>query len=163
MAAGKPYRDYAEESEFFHDDNKKLQEELNAVEKQKNYVIWIQEFSKVIVIATFILYIITCIFSALVVFISFKSGYVTGIDSLISETNNTFRDIVGGYIIKSAVENAIKIGGNYYIGIADAKLNIMREQMNMKSNFTQNNNDYREEPSTVEDEYIEDEALNQDC
>ena len=53
---------------------------------------------------------------------------MSGIDTLISEVNLTFREIVGGYIVKSAVENASKIIGNYVVGVIDAKLNAAREE-----------------------------------
>ena len=52
---------------------------------------------------------------------------MSGIDTLIAENNSTFREIVGGYIIKAAIENAVKIAGNYYIGITDGRLKALKQ------------------------------------
>ena len=123
------YKDYAKASEFFQTDEKSLEQEIKNVEKSKKYIIWVQEFSKKIVVVTFLLYLATSIFSALLVYWSFKAGMISGIDTLITETNNTFRDVIGGYIIKSAIENAVKIGGNYFVGISDAKLKILQSKI----------------------------------
>ena len=35
------------------------------------------------------------------------------IDTFISEVHCTFRDVIGGYIVKAAAENVFKIGGSY--------------------------------------------------
>lgn len=123
------YKDYTKSSEYFQSDEKSIEDEIKNVEKSKKYIIWVQEFSKKIVVVTFLVYLITSIFSALLVYWSFKSGMMSGIDTLISETNNTFREVIGGYIIKSAIENAVKIGGNYFIGISDAKLRILQSKI----------------------------------
>lgn len=127
------YKDYASMSDYFTDENKEMMnKDIHDVEKQKKFIVWVQEFSKKIIIVVFALYIIMTLFCAYVVYKSWQLGIISGIDTLISEINNTFRDIVGGYIIKSAVENAIKIGGNYYVGIIDAKLKSMKHDLKKK-------------------------------
>jgi hypothetical protein len=45
------------------------------------------------------------------IYLSMKvTGDASMVSLLLTETNSTFRDVVGGYIIKAAVENAFKIG-----------------------------------------------------
>lgn len=132
------YKDYNESAEVVnlpHNKNEEreiLEEELKSVEKSKRYIMWVQEFSKKVVVITFILYIVNTLFTLWVVYSSYKLGLISGIDTLIVEVNNTFREIVGGYIVKSAVENAVKIGGNYLIGIADAKLKVSKAELQAK-------------------------------
>ena len=145
----KSYLDYAKQSEYFVDQNELLKKEIQDTEKQKRFMVWVQEFSKKIIIVTFILYIGNTLFSAYLIYLSYTQGVITGLDTLISETNSTFRDVVGGYIIKSAIENAIKIGGNYYIGIIDARLRALKKDLKEKKiissnvdnefNYTENN------------------------
>ena len=125
-------KNYSEILDLFEPDVKSISEEMNTIEKNKKYVTWLQEFSKKIVVVTFLLYFITSIFSIILVYLSFQSGIISGIDTLIVETNNTFRDIIGGYIIKSAIENAVKIGGNYYVGLANSKLKVLQTKIKEK-------------------------------
>lgn len=134
----KKKKDYSEILDILEPSKESLSEEIKTIEKNKKYVSWIQEFSKKIVVVTFLLYFITSIFSIVLVYLSFQSGSISGIDTLIVETNNTFRDIIGGYIIKSAIENAVKIGGNYYIRMANNKLNILESKI--KENYPNINN-----------------------
>ena len=144
------YKDYTKASEYFTDENELLQQEIKDTEKQKRFVVWVQEFSKKIVVVTFIFYILISLISLIMVFMTMQQGYISGIDTLIAETNATFRDIVGGYIIKAAVENAVKIGGNYYIGICDARLRSMKNNMIKKGKMVKSadgNNDSNEEES----------------
>jgi hypothetical protein len=151
----KKYVDYTEASEYFTDDDKTLRDEIESVEKSKRFVIWSQEFSKRVVTVAFFLYIATTIFSLVIVYISFKEEMISGIDTLITETNQTFREIVGGYIIKSAVENAVKIGGNYYVGVSDAKLRALKERLQQKGiisdieNTPNNEDEFTEEDETL--------------
>ena len=68
---------------------------------------WLWEFSKRVVVITAALYFISCTY-ALVVCALWQDP--TAIGTLISEANETFRVVVGGYMIKAGVENALKIG-----------------------------------------------------
>lgn len=149
--------DFAKASRYFSTDidDKDLYEDMDTLENNKRYIGWIQSFSKKIVSVTFGLYLVSVAFSIGMVWYSFQTGTITGIDTFITESNTTFREVVGGYIIKSAVENAVKIAGNYYIGIADAKLNALREKLGMESNDTSNN-----EENTTEESYDDIDASN---
>lgn len=68
---------------------------------------WLWEFSKRVVVITAALYFISCAY-ALIVCALWQDTATIG--TLISEANETFRVVVGGYMIKAGVENALKIG-----------------------------------------------------
>ena len=123
-------KDYTKSSQFYQDEYEK---ELKKVEKQKSTFMWITEFSKKVITVIFIAYILMTIFMAVMIYLSMKyTGMIVGLDTIITEMNTTFRDIVGGYLIKAGVENAVKIGGNYYVGVADARLRELRERLHLK-------------------------------
>lgn len=125
------YKDYTKASKYFKDDNEELlQEEINAVESNKKYFVWVQSFSKKVVIITFGVYIILSFLSSILIWLTYRQGNVYGLDTIISEINLTFRDVVGAYIVKSGVENACKIAGNYFVGISDARLEVLRKRYN---------------------------------
>ena len=52
------YHDYAKASEYFTDDNALLEQEIRDAEKQKKFIVWVQEFSKKIVVVIFVFYIL---------------------------------------------------------------------------------------------------------
>lgn len=80
--------------------------------KSLSFFGWIQEFSKKIVSITFVIFVIINLFVlAAITFAYFNSGDLMYIETLLTEIHQTFRDVIGGYIIKAATENAIKIGG----------------------------------------------------
>lgn len=51
-----------------------------------------------------------------------KQGFTDGFSTMISEINETFRVVIGGYLIKAAVENGFKITGSYFANINRMKL-----------------------------------------
>ena len=115
------------------------------VDKSKTFVNWIQEFSKKIVAITFIIFVIINIFILLLILSAYiTSGELYYLDTLISEANLTFREVIGGYIIKAATENAIKIAGSIVIKYLDF--------ISMKK--------YGSHISIEEDEIIEDDPMN---
>lgn len=123
-------KDYVKESEYF--DAKDIQTDIKSVEKTKKTVIWMQEFSKRVVSVIFLIYVAVTIFTSVMIYLTMKvTGDASMVSLLLTETNSTFRDVVGGYIIKAAVENAFKIGGNYYVGAADAKLKALKERLHV--------------------------------
>ena len=138
-------KDYVKESEYFS--AKDIQTDIKSVEKTKKTVIWMQEFSKRVVSVIFLIYVAVTIFTSYMIYLSMKvTGDASMVSLLLTETNSTFRDIVGGYIIKAAVENAFKIGGNYYVGAADAKLKALKERLGV----AQENEPEMDEPVDVE-------------
>lgn len=94
--------------------------------KSNSFLSWMMEFSKKIIFYTFLIYIIIHIFIIVMTAIDyFKSGNMQCLDTLISEVNQTFRDVIGGYIIKAAVENVSKYSGN----ILDSWLELQKEKL----------------------------------
>lgn len=122
------YTDYTK-SKYFSGEEKDLQEEIDTIKKQNKNIVWVQEFSKKVVVITFALYIIGEIVMLGLLWYSFKNGLGVGIDTFYSELNQTFREVIGGYIVKSAVENSFKIAGNYFVGISNAKLKILEDKL----------------------------------
>lgn len=143
--------DYSKKSKYFKSDNDVIKE-LTQIEKQKKYVVWVQEFSKKIVIIVFMMFVIFSFAELGLIYMSFKEGYSAGLDTLITETHLTFRDVVGGYLIKAGVENAFKIGGNYFVGISEAKLQMLKEELQARG-FVKN--EVPTSQSTQNDSYNE--------
>lgn len=134
------YHDYAKSSEYFVDPREKITEQdenIKELEKQKKFVVWLQEYSKKVVTLAVVLYIAQSVFSMILSAISFYQGNPTGLDTLITESNTTFREVVGGYLIKSGIENIVKIGGNYYIGIVDAKIKSIKKDLRDKGQINE--------------------------
>ena len=87
--------------------------EENTLKKSIGFMSWVQEFSKKIVAVTFLLFLVANIFVMVLMFLEYYSSGMepSGLDTLLSEVHTTFRDVIGGYIIKAATENVLKIGG----------------------------------------------------
>lgn len=101
-------------------------------EQSKSFVKWIQEFSKKIVSVTFVIFVIINVYILSMISISYyTTGELMYLDTLITESNLTFREVIGGYIIKAATENAIKIAGSiaekYIEFIANKKYKVEEE------------------------------------
>ena len=88
-----------------------LKEQLNKSKLNNPTMLnWLWEFSKKIVVGLFVIYILTYTFSWILILLSGIYGWdVTFLDTLIIETNSTFKIVIGGYLIKSMAENVIKI------------------------------------------------------
>lgn len=110
---------------------KTFDDDLKDLEKTKKNFLWVQEFSKKIIVAIFLVYILYCIISILLLVYSAYTGAISGFETLTTEINETFRLIVGGYLIKAGLENITKIGGNYYDNVNKIKLQKMREDQGM--------------------------------
>lgn len=87
------------------------------------FLSWVQEFTKKIVVVTFVLYIISnIVFLGIAICYYVQSGgEVTYFSTLTTEVHETFRNVIGGYIVKAAVENAVKITGSIVERVLDAK------------------------------------------
>lgn len=88
-----------------------LKEQLNKSKLNNPTMLnWLWEFSKKIVVGLFVIYVLTYLFSWSLILLSGMYGWnITFLDTLISETNSTFKVVIGGYLIKSMAENVIKI------------------------------------------------------
>ena len=75
-------------------------------EKSIEFIDWVQSFTKRIIVVVFAIFIIIDLVTlAVAVVACFRNADSNAITILITETNSTFRDIVGGYLIKAAFEN----------------------------------------------------------
>lgn len=109
--------------------NNNLNQDEKVIEKTKKNFLWVQEFSKKIIVATFLLYVLYNIVSILIlVYSTYHMGMMSGFETLTTEINQTFRLIVGGYLVKAGFENVTKIGGSYYDNVNKIKLAKMREE-----------------------------------
>lgn len=105
---------------------------------------WAIEFSKKVVIGVSIIYIIGCIYAMVMISMSYFTGSITALETLITESNETFRVVVGGYLIKSLFENVVKIGGgkiNSYIKLKDVLLRKANGVETEEDENTDNNDD----------------------
>lgn len=74
-----------------------------------SHVDWVQSFTKKVIIALFVIYILSDIYGLIMSIVLYLQTMDPSlISSIISETNITFRDIVGAYILKSLGENISK-------------------------------------------------------
>ena len=73
-------------------------------------VSWLWEFSKKVVWTVTLLYIVSFVFAMVLCWRELQFiGNTAAITTLITESNETFRVVVGGYLIKAGIENACKI------------------------------------------------------
>lgn len=131
---------------FFRKKKKQTEiSEKDVYKKGLGFFSWIQEFSKKIVVIAFGIYILMDLISLAMVIIAYRqSGDLMFIDTIITEANQTFRDVIGGYILKAATENISK-------GICV----IMERYIGFKEREFDSN--HPEDVSAPEESYIEDE------
>lgn len=71
---------------------------------------WLWEFSKRVVAVMAALYFLSFIYAMVTCCYALQlAADTTALGTLITETNETFRVVIGGYLIKAGVENATKI------------------------------------------------------
>lgn len=128
----------------------KLSDTKKSEKKIQLFFDWAIEFSKKVVIGVSIIYILACIYSMVMISISYFTGSITALETLITESNETFRIVVGGYLIKSLFENVVKIGGgkvNAYIKLKDTLLKKANNVETEDDENTDNNEDNELPPS----------------
>jgi hypothetical protein len=77
---------------------------------EKAPLLWVWEFSKKVVITTTVLYLVSFLYALLVCYRAIiLTGDASVVGTLITESNETFRVVVGGYLVKAGVENGCKI------------------------------------------------------
>ena len=70
---------------------------------------WIWEFSKKVVFAIFLIYILNYILCWTASFLCGVNGWqIPYIDTFVTSTNETTRIVLGGYLIKAMLENVFK-------------------------------------------------------
>lgn len=97
--------------------------------KNLEFFNWVQEYSKKVVSMTFLIFVLANAFFLCLLTAEFiKTNELSYIDIYIQEIHLTFRDVIGGYLIKAATENALKIGGSYLESYVSMKSDAMRLQ-----------------------------------
>lgn len=153
------HTDFSRELEWTMEPSKEeLKGAIEDIEKKKAFVTWIQSFSKKTVTVVFGLYILCTLFSIVFMLIGcYVLGENVNMDIFITENNETFRVVIGGYLIKAGVENGIKIGGNYYLGISNARLALLKKKYDIDFETPSEDVEVDQNPvmATDEDEYRE--------
>lgn len=132
---------------------KTYEEDLQDLEKTKKNFLWVQEFSKKIIVAIFLIYVLYNIVSIIILSYSAYIGAISGFETLTTEINETFRLIVGGYLIKAGLENITKIGGSYYDNVNKIRLQKMREEQGVDLNDVDDDFVSDTEESTLESSF----------
>ena len=71
---------------------------------------WLWEFTKKVVVAEELLYIVGMLYVMSATYLAVTQvADTTALGTLITEINETFRVVIGGYIVKAGVENIAKI------------------------------------------------------
>ncbi len=96
-------------------------------DKISNSFSWLLEFSKKVVFWCFILYVISMIYIMVLLYLHYLNGETSGFELFISETNTTFKLVVGSYVLKAMLENVIKIGGSKYKDLVEIKHKLYKE------------------------------------
>jgi hypothetical protein len=128
----------------------KLKKDIDRLEQTKDYISWIQEFSKKVVAITFLLYLIANFFIMFIIYKEVDLG-APEISQLCTEINETFRIVIGGYLIKAGVENTFKIGGSYLLGVSNVKLKVLKNKLNVDDSEEEESEEYDSDIS-IEDE-----------
>mgnify|MGYP000727273512 CR=1 FL=1 len=95
--------------------------------KSKAAILWMWEHTKMIVNCLSVLYVLNWLYSLVVIVVAIKeTGQFSYLDTLISETNETFRIVVGANIVKAGVENIFKYNdfggkGSRYMGTSNSE------------------------------------------
>ena len=95
--------------------------------KSKAAILWMWEYTKMIVNCLSVLYVLNWLYSLVVIVVAIKeTGQFSYLDTLIGETNETFRIVVGANIVKAGVENIFKYNdfggkGSRYMGTSNSE------------------------------------------
>ncbi len=81
-----------------------------AKEQDATPLYWLWEFSKKVVVITAALYFVSFVYAMAMCYKAMLLVMdTTALSTLVTEANETFRVVVGGYMVKAGVENAAKI------------------------------------------------------
>ena len=71
---------------------------------------WLWEFSKKVVVTVTVLYILATIYAIYATYMAVSQvADTTALSTVITELNETFRVVEGGYVVKAGAENVAKI------------------------------------------------------
>lgn len=114
-------------------DNAKLDKDIEELDKMNNTFSWLVEFSKKVVFAAFIVFLLSTGAIVTLLFLNYFNGDMTGFDTFIVETNSTFKIVVAGYCVKAAFENVVKISANKKNKLVELKDKILKDQVTKES------------------------------
>lgn len=87
------------------------EEKSESIQKHFKFFNWTLSFTKNAVQVSFILFVIANIFIMAIATYSFlTTGALVGFETYINRVFDMFINVIGGYIIKSTMENTMKIG-----------------------------------------------------
>ena len=134
--------------------------DLKREEKHSKAFDWLVEFSKKVVFGAFLVFLISTAVEIFVIYKSSLLGEPISLDTFISETNNTFRIVVGSYCIKSCMENLSKISFSKYGDILRIKDKLLKDEVTKETGvqFEDSEENNIEEP--VEDGSMFEENMN---
>ena len=135
---------------------KKKNNNEDIVESSTSFFKWTQEFTKKIVTIAFIIFVLVNAFVLSILLLSYlTTGELQYLDILISESNQTFRDVIGGYIIKAATENIVKISGSIIDRLLDIKYKSDKDNKEIEVNNSElfNESEYTEADDPLAEVY----------
>ena len=127
-----------------------------AVKSSINMINWAAEFTKKIVTITFIIFVISNFFVMAIILGEYLTiGTVEYLDTLITEIHTTFRDVIGGYIVKAAMENVSKIGFSVLSEYLEARYDIKNINTdNSEDSFDGDDSNFTYNPSMTDDPMV---------
>ena len=127
--------------------NKEPEETGEITEKEKDKVIrgnvkffdWQLSFTKTCVQIAFIIFVLANIYILTMMTINYTINFsVELLDTYINNVFSMFVDVIGGYIIKSATENSLKIVMSVFSDYVEKKYNtplVTKDDLNDRPNF----------------------------
>ena len=106
-----------------------IAKDLKKAHKTSSAFDWLVEFSKKVVFGAFIVFLVSTVVEIIVIYKSSLIGEPISLDTFISETNLTFRIVVGTYCIKACMENLSKISFSKYGDILNIKSKLLKAKL----------------------------------
>ena len=114
----------------FVDDNEKNK----SVDKGFKFFNWTLSFTKTVVQIAFIIFILANLFiMGMIIWHNIRTGELYSMDTYIDRVYEMFIAVIGGYIIKSAVENSIRISFSVINDYLEKKLQIQIDKDNTET------------------------------
>ena len=141
-----------------------ISKDLKKAHKTSSAFDWLVEFSKKVVFGAFIVFLVSTVVEIIVIYKSSLIGEPISLDTFITETNNTFRIVVGTYCIKACMENLSKISFSKYADIVNIKSKLLKSKLTESTGvqFEETNTDVIIDPNEepVYDNGSEEECMN---
>ena len=114
----------------FVDDNDKNK----AIGEGFKFFNWTLSFTKNVVQVAFILFVIANIFiMGMIIWHNIRTGELYSMDTYIDRVYEMFIAVIGGYIVKSAIENSIRISFSVINDYLEKKLQLQIEKENTET------------------------------